>query len=55
MGRRNLSLGEIKSFTEALFDKKDQAEKAARIIPGIQEDRSPRISDISGHARRYAG
>ncbi len=47
MGRRNLTLGEAKSFTAVLFDRKDQAEKAARIINGIQEAQSPRISDIA--------
>jgi hypothetical protein len=47
MGKRYLTLGEAKSFTGELFDKEDQAEKAARIIKGIQEARSSRISDIT--------
>ncbi len=48
MGKRNLTLGEAKSFTEELFDKEDQATKAARIIKAIHEARSSRISDIAG-------
>jgi hypothetical protein len=47
MGRRNLTLQEAKNFTAELFDRPDQAEKAARIIKGIQEARSSRISDIA--------
>ena len=47
MGKRNSTFGEAKSFTGELFDKEDQVEKAARIIQGIQETRSSRISDIA--------
>jgi len=47
MGKRYLTLGEAKSFTEELFDREDQVEKAALIIKGIQEARSSRISDIT--------
>ena len=47
MSKRYLTLGEAKSFTGELFDKEDQAEKTARIIRGVQESRSSRISDIT--------
>ncbi len=47
MGRRNLTISEAKSFTEELFDREDQAEKAACIIKGIHEAQSSRISDIA--------
>ena len=47
MGKRSLTISEAKSFTEEIFDREDQAEKAARIIKGIQEARSSRISDVT--------
>ncbi len=48
MGRRNLTHGEARSFTRELFDREEQAEKAARIIQGIHQAQSSRISDIAG-------
>jgi Transposase DDE domain len=47
VGKRNLTIGEARSFTEELFDRPDLAEKAARIIKAIYEARSPRVSDIA--------
>lgn len=37
----------FEEFAQQLFDRQDQADKAARIMQGILEARSPRLSDIS--------
>ncbi len=37
----------FEAFARFLFDRQDQAEKAARIMQGMLEARSPRLSDIS--------
>ena len=43
--RTDVSIDNIKEFTDQCFDR--ESEKAAGIIKGILDSRSPRISDIS--------
>ena len=45
MNRDNATIDNIKQFTDQCFDR--DTEKAASIIKGILDARSPRISDIS--------
>ena len=45
MGKRATSKRNIKRFTEQCFDR--ESEQAARIIKGVLDARSPRLSDIS--------
>jgi hypothetical protein len=45
MGKRAISKRNIKRFTEQCFDR--ESEQAARIIKGVLDARSPRISDIA--------
>jgi hypothetical protein len=42
-------------FTQELFDREEEAEKAAEIIQAILEARSPRLSDISQRMRGKPG
>lgn len=45
MNKRSISMGSIKRFTDQCFDREE--EQAARIIKGVLDARSPRISDIA--------
>jgi len=47
MVKRYLKLKDIERVTLELFDRDEEAKKAAEIIEGILEARSPRISSIS--------
>lgn len=42
-----LPVKEMEPFTQELFDRPEQAQKAARILKGILEAQSPRLSDIA--------
>lgn len=44
---RGLGYHRGKPFTQELFDRPEQAQKAARILKGILEAQSPRLSDIA--------
>ena len=45
MSKRTISKGNIKRFTDQCFDR--ESELAARIIKGLLDAQSPRISDIA--------
>lgn len=47
MNHEVLTFKRMEQFTDYLFDRKDQAHKAALILKAILEARSPRLSDIS--------
>lgn len=54
MVKKYLQLKEIERVTLELFDRDEKAKKAAEIIDGILDARSPRISSIS-HAIERRG
>ncbi len=45
MNKENITIDNIKGFTDQCFDR--ESEKAASIVKGVLDSRSPRISDIS--------
>jgi len=47
MNRQVIKLSDMQRFTSECFDEEKEGKKAARILKGILDARSPRISDIS--------
>ena len=47
MNRQVIKLSDMQRFTSECFDEEKEGQKAARILKGILDARSPRISDIS--------
>ena len=47
MIKQVIKLSKMRRFAAEIFDRAEEAEKAAAILMGIPEARSPRISNIS--------
>ncbi len=47
MNRQIIKLSDMRRFTDECFDEEKESKQAARILKGILDARSPRISDIS--------
>ena len=54
MGRETIRLSDMQNFTQELFDKPKEANKASLILKGILDARSSRISEISNAMRGNA-